>query len=209
MSRTTTLQQTLGVITAVALAIGLAGCSQNADDSSDPGSSAGPELSTTEDLTPDESANDTSTQPAADADLRTVEFPITAEDAVQIATDAAGAGFVYSIELDHDDDNSAWEWEIHVLDGTTEHELEIDAVSGDIVSHEQDSTDDTEQAVNLTDPMTYDEALELAVANVDGTLHGWNLDWDDNVLEYEFDLKQGDDDTDVSVNVETGAVRLD
>lgn len=209
MPHTITLRKTLSVVAAATLMIGLAGCGQNTEDSAGSGTSPESELSTTEDLTPEESASKLGTHPAADADLRTVSFPTTGQDAVQIASDAAGAGFVYSIELDHDDSEDRWEWEIHILDGTTEHEIEIDAGSGAIVSHEKDSTNDTEQPVDLADPMTYDTALGLAVAKVDGTLHGWKLDWDDNVREYEFDLTRDGDDIDVSVNVDTGEVTLD
>ena len=128
---------------------------------------------------------------------------------MQIATDTVGAGFVYKIELDYDSADAAWQWEIDILDGTTAHEIEIDAVSGRIVSHEQESTSDTEQRVDLADPMTYDEALQLAIGKVDGLLRGWTLEWDDGRLEYEFDLMDGNTEIEVTVDVETGQVRRD
>lgn len=209
MSRLGVSRSVAGAAATIALVGGLVGC---ASDSSGPaGPVDSPGDSGLHSASPGEPVDDAavSTQAGADADLRETHFAVTAEDAVQIATDTVGAGFVYKIELDYDSADAAWQWEIDILDGTTAHEIEIDAVSGQIVSHEQESTSDTEQRVDLADPMTYDEALQLAIGEVDGLLRGWTLEWDDGRLEYEFDLMDGNTEIEVTVDVETGQVRRD
>lgn len=194
---------------AVALAIGLAGCAPESSTPSPTASAAdtsAPSTGTSEPSAPSASA---SAATGADIDLRQTQPAISAEDAMQTAMDAVGAGFMHSIELDYDERDAAWEWEVKILDGTTDHEIEIDANSGEIVSQKKDTTDDQEKEVSLTDPMSYDEALQLATAKVDGPLHGWKLEWDDNRREYQFDLMQGANEVEVTVDADTGEVILD
>lgn len=194
---------------AVALAIGLAGCAPDSDTPTEPA----PVGSAPSSSAPMPSATDTSSAPGAtadaDVDLRETQPAVSAEDAMKTAMDAVGAGFMHSIELDYDERDAAWEWEVKILDGTTDHEIEIDANSGEIVTQKKESTDDQEKEVSLTDPMTYDEALKLATAKVDGPLRGWKLEWDDNRREYQFDLMQGTDEVEVTVDADTGEVLTD
>ncbi|WP_313679813.1 hypothetical protein [Corynebacterium stationis] len=49
----------------------------------------------------------------------------------------------------------------------TDHKISIDAANGEIVQEKFETTSDTEEAIGLEDPMTLDEAMDLAAAEVD------------------------------------------
>lgn len=146
----------------------------------------------------------------ADADLATTELPIPAEDAVQRALDASGGGDVHTVTVDHDRRNG-WEWGIEIRNGSEEHDIELSAITGEIIQHERDQDDDGEPAVDITSPMPYSEAIELALGAQDGRVSGWTLDSDDGRIQYEVDIVPAgsNGDVDVTVDVETKDVRVD
>lgn len=137
-------------------------------------------------------------------DLRAVDLPVSAEDAVATATGDAGSGFVYEIELDYSRDAQQWVYEVKILDGASDHEYAINAVTGDIAGAETDTTDDAEQEIILGDPMELSEALTLATDVVNEPLRGWTYKYDDGALVYEFDLGPPRDTVEVVVDVVTG-----
>jgi len=143
-----------------------------------------------------------------DADLATEQLPITAEKAVEIGLGAAGGGELVQIEIDHDDD--VWEWELEIVDGGRQHDLDIDATSGEVTEHDQDDDDDQDPAVDVTSPMPYAEAIEIALGKDPGRVSGWDLSSDDGRIRYTIDIdRSGGDDVEVEVDVETGEVRVD
>ncbi|MCZ4327125.1 PepSY domain-containing protein [Brachybacterium paraconglomeratum] len=143
-----------------------------------------------------------------DADLATEQLPITAEKAVEIGLGAAGGGELVQIEIDHDDD--VWEWELEIVDRGRQHDLDIDATSGEVTEHDQDDDDDQDPAVDVTSPMPYAEAIEIALGQEQGRVSGWDLSSDDGRIHYTIDIdRSGDDDVEVEVDVETGEVRVD
>lgn len=144
----------------------------------------------------------------ADADLATAELPITAEKAVEIGKQEAGGGDLVQIEIDHD--RSAWEWELElVLDGT-QHELDIDATTGEVTQHETDDDDDRDPVVDVTAPMTPQEALEIALGEEPGRVSGWELGSDDDRVQYQIEIVRPEGgDVDVEVDVDSGDVRID
>lgn len=143
-----------------------------------------------------------------DADLATEQLPITAEKAVEIGLGAAGGGELVQIEIDHDDD--VWEWELEIVDGGRQHDLDIDATSGEVTEHDQDDVDDQDPAVDVTSPMPYAEAIEIALGKEPGRVSGWDLSSDDGRIRYTIDIdRSGGDDVEVEVDVETGEVRVD
>jgi len=73
-----------------------------------------------------------------DADLATEQLPITAEKAIEIGLDTVGGGELVQIEIDHDD--VAWEWELEIVQDGRQHELDIDATSGEVTEHERRTT---------------------------------------------------------------------
>ena len=132
-----------------------------------------------------------------DADLATEQPAIGAERAVEIGLEAVGGGELVQIEIDHDDD--VWEWEL--------------ATSGEVTQHEQDDEDDDDRdpAVDVTSPMTPEEAIEIALGEEPGRVSGWDLASDDDRIRYTVDITRssGDDDVEVEVDVETGEARVD
>ncbi len=143
-----------------------------------------------------------------DADLATEQLPITAEKAVEIGLGAAGGGELVQIEIDHDDD--VWEWELETVDGGRQHDLDIDATRGEVTEHDQDDVDDQDPAVDVTSPMPYAEAIEIALGKEPGRVSGWDLSSDDGRIRYTIDIdRSGGDDVEVEVDVETGEVRVD
>lgn len=198
--------------TVALLALALAGCTDSAPEEapSETGESSPAEQSSTpeESQTTEEATGETT---PADADLREVTFAVGPEDALQSSADEVGAdGIVHQIELDHSGDRGMWIWEIQTLVDGIDHEVEINADTGEVVDHEQDPTADTEQPVDLQHPMTFDEALDLATGEVDGPLRGWKLEWDDGITAYELDIDDGSgDEVEVTVNVETRETYVD
>jgi len=195
------------------LVLALAGCSGDdepeqpattASEDADSGTSGG-ESSGTEETTGAQAG----TTPA-DADLADTQLPVSAQDALSTSADEVGSdGIVHAIELDYSDSAGAWVWSVKTLVDGTDHEVEIDADSGEVLDHEQESTDDQEQAVDLDAPMTFQDALTKAQDEVDGPVSGWKLEWDDGMTAYQLDIGSGSEEREVTVNVDTGEVTVD
>src|SRR5690625_2817721 len=217
------------VATSGVLALGAVGCGGPSDESDD-GSGGYSSTSESSDSVEgrddggasdgggmsDDGGSDDGGDSAADAgdygpgtDLRTDAPPVEAQDAVTTAQDEVGEGTLHAVELDYDEDAGAWQWDVKILDGTTDHKVVIDAVSGEVSKVEDETTDDEEQAIDLDSPMTYDEALELATAERDGELGGWKLEYDDGMTQYQFDIVSGSDEDEVTVDAESGDVTVD
>ena len=144
-----------------------------------------------------------------DADLSKESPSVAPEDAIAAAQKEAKDGTVHGIELDFDERDKAWQYEVKIINGTTDFDVEIDAENGDVVDVEKDSTDDKEKAIDLSDPMTFDEALELAQDKASGRLDGWKLESDDDRIEYQFDFDDEGEEIEVSVDVESKNVSVD
>ena len=134
---------------------------------------------------------------------------MSAEDAVSTAEEAAGQGTLHAVELDYDEDAGAWQWDVKILVDRTDHKVVIDAVSGEVVTDEQERTDDQEQPVDLEGPMSYDEASGIATEEVDGPIRSWKLEYDDGRTRYQFDIGSGDDPQEVTIDAETGQATVD
>ncbi len=202
------MRRVLAGIAAVSVAVALAGCS-NGDDN------------TTEDSPTQESAaqetngsgsddgSGSGDGTAKDVDLADHEFSTTAQDAIDIAAKEAGEGIVHAIEIEYEDDHSAWTWTVKTLVDGQDHTYEINADTGEILKSEQESTNDDEQAIDLNDPMTFDEAKDKALEKREGRIKDWKYEWDDNRKEFQFDIEQNGDSEEVTVNADTGEVTED
>ena len=216
------LPSTFAVAGAVALA--LTGCSDSGE-SADSGASTSVEAGQSESSSAaadTESSAGESSEPAgddasgegataADADLREVEFAVTAQDALDTSADEVGTeGIVHALEIDHSDSDDMWQWSVKTLVDGTDHKVTINADTGDVVAHEQESTDDQEKAIDLEDPMTQEEAQKLALKKIEGPIEGWKLEWDDGMYQYQFDIGDGQgDEQEVTVDAENGNVSVD
>ncbi len=169
---------------------------------------AEPSESTSAEQSPDSSESSGPT--AMDADLADVDFDTDAQAAIDKSTDEVGDGTVHAIELEWDDeDYDAWVWSVKTLVGTTDHKVKINADTGEILAQESDDTDDKEEAIDLTSPMTPQDAQQKALAEQDGAIRSWKLEFDDGRRTYEFDIGDIDNTTEVTVDVDSGEVTLD
>lgn len=203
------MRRVLVGIAAVSVAAVLAGCSGGDDATEDsPTQPAGAEA-TSEDTGGDTSGADSGDGTPKDADLATHEFATSAQDAIDTATQEAGEGTVHAIEIDWEDDHNAWIWTVKTLVDGTDHEVDINADTGEVVKTEEDSTDDKEKAIDLNDPMTFEEARDKALEVREGRITEWKYEWDDNRPEFEFDIEKDGNSEDVVVNAETGEAKED
>ncbi|MPV49024.1 peptidase [Pseudactinotalea sp. HY160] len=213
-------------VVAAAAVLALAGCSDPSGDgsptdttqtaSATPGQSpessdaTEPATGASDDATGDASGGSSTDATGRDVDLATTEFSVSAQAALDTSREEIGAdGIVHGIELDYSSSRGAWIWEVNTLVDGTDHEVDINADTGEVVDHEQDSTDDKEEAIDLNDPMTFEQALDLAHRKVEGPVRSWKLEWDDGVRAYQFDIGDLHNDQEVTVNVETSAVTVD
>lgn len=127
---------------------------------------------------------------------------------MRIATEAAGGGDLVQIDIDHED--GSWQWEVELAADTVRHDVTVDATTGDVVEQEQDDEDEQDPIVDVTTPLAWQDALDLAVQEVPGAVSGWVLDSDDGVIAYEIDIEREDGgDVDVLVEVESSQVTVD
>ena len=227
-----TNRMALGTVAGLAaLTLGLAGCggsdsgsgsdedqnSPAASESAPAGSAEDDDQSAATDDDKDDQDDDKTTSAqgssgqglSADADLAEDSPAISAEDAIKKAKERVGGGTVHSIELDWDDKDEAWQYDVSVLDGKSDHDVDIDAETGKVVSEDTDDADDKEQAIDLNDPMTFDDALKRAQKKSDGKLVSWKLEFDDDKQEYQFDFEKDGEDTEVTVDTESKRVSVD
>ncbi len=206
-------------VAAAVLTAGLASCGNDDDpaDSASPSTSSSAETEATPAATPSVSAAPDAGGPAVtldrNADLRTDQLAVGPQEAIDTATSEVGpGGIVHAIEVDWSRRHSTWTWEVKVLKDGTDHEVEIDASTGEVVDREQERTNDTEKSIDPDTPLPFAEALRLATDQVDGPLKGWKLEWDDGRREYQFDIadpSRSGDDTEVTVDVATKRVTVD
>ena len=168
------------------------------------------EVSETPETSPSASMSTTGDPTGEDVDLATQTFEILPQDAMDKAIEKAGGGFVHSIELDWSRYHDAWVYELDVLVGTMDHDVDINADTGEVLELERDDTDDVEEAISLDSPMTWETARDTALDAVQGRITSWKLEYDDDYTAYEFDIKDSSgDEIEVEINVETGKVVID
>src|SRR5699024_11669808 len=149
MSRTYVSHKAIGVATVSALAFGLASCGDSGESNSEVSAPTTVESQPAED----------------DLDLRSQELPTSPQQAVDIATERVGqGGSVHAVELDYSDSVAGYVWTVKILREGTDHKVSVDAVNGEILKEKSETTSDTEEAISLEDPMTLDEAIDLATA---------------------------------------------
>ena len=203
---------------ALTLSLTLAGCSNSGDETEQAPTSGDPVPTQSEDSgsagsSPDDTTAQSAPTGASDlpeaADLSSASPQVTPDEAIAVAQKEAGNGTVPAIELDYDRRDGAWQYEVKILKDRTDFDIDVDAQSGKIAKTEQDTTDDSEQAIDLTDPLPFDEALNRASEQGKGRLTSWKLESDDDRIEYQFDYDDAGTESEVTVDVETKKVTVD
>lgn len=169
------------------------------------------EAPTTDDDTTTETSSVTDdTGVVDDSNTDTGEI-LSLQDAVDIYMREYPEAQIHNV--DFDEDSGKWSYEMKGVFENREYDIEIDAVSGDIIDVEEDDHDDAEhtddEVLTFDNLITPTEAVEIAKTALadDSELEGWELDADDdhnNRAKYDIEF-QGHD-RDVSVDAETGEV---
>lgn len=208
------------------LALGLlAGCSQS--DSPAPQSNATVSAEATEapattpapETEEQQAAPSTSSAPAKNkkkasgpdehADLAATPVKLKPTEAIDVAQGEVGKGTVHEISLEFKHRHDAWVYEVELQRGTDDYEIKLDAMTGEILDVDRDSTHKHKHAIDPTKPLSYDDALALAKQKADGRLSEWSLEFDDGSTHYEFEFGDEPNKQEVVVNADTKRAYLD
>lgn len=124
------------------------------------------------------------------------------------AVDAASENFdgeLVEVELDNEDDQ--WIYKVDMESESEEYEVRLSVDDLSVVDEQKENDDDfdTDEHFSYGDAIPAEEAVQTAMDETNGELEGWTLAKDDGQLEYEVDMKNGDNgDADVTINAESG-----
>lgn len=131
------------------------------------------------------------------------EFKISLDDAVKKFKDEFKVEGIEISSVELDKDNEKYAYDITGFNGNDEYEAKVDAESGEILSKEQDSEDDSdnEKAIDFAKVKDAKEAIDKALENNKGFVKSYELDVnDEGKTIYEIDVVGGDD---VELDAET------
>lgn len=221
----TTTRRSLSAAFALTLALGLGACGDT-DTTTDgvtadsPAGAGAAEEETTSEETGDADATDTGDAAASDTgdaaasgsggaadttDPGAAEASdVNASALAAIATAQSETGGV-AYEIDDQDDDNSWEVDVRVDDRSIEVTV---AADGTVIDTENDDLDSDDRAGLDAATITLEQAIEIALAEVGGTLDDAELEEDDGVHYWEVtldDTSRGDD-VEVKVDVTTGEI---
>lgn len=187
----------------IAVVLAVAGCGDGSDESTpdapatqeptDPGDDG-----STTDPTTDPTTGETPTD-----DDATASGDITQAGLRAIATaEAEVGGTAFAID-DEDDDQT---WEVDVAAGDRQVEVEVSADGTQVTGTDDDDLDDDDRAGLQQAQIGIGDAIQTAVAEVDGTLDDAELTEDDGQFAWEVSVDTSDDDIEVHVDITTGDV---
>ncbi|GGB47177.1 PepSY domain-containing protein [Fictibacillus barbaricus] len=143
---------------------------------------------------------------------------ISEKQAEDIALQRTNGGSVNELEFDRDDQKDKYEIEVH-KDGKS-YDLDILAGSGKITKFEEDRDDDLDEsdiddkddedrddqvdAANMK--ISTEQAQNIALKQVPGTVTKIELDEEDGQYFYEIEINKDKQETDVDVDAMTGTV---
>lgn len=131
------------------------------------------------------------------------EFKISLDDAVKKFKDEFKVEGIEISSVELDKDNEKYAYDITGFNGNDEYEAKVDAESGEILSKEQDSEDDSndQKAIDFAKVKDAKEAIDKALENNKGFVKSYELDVnDEGKIVYEIDIVGGDD---VELDAET------
>ncbi|CAM2909748.1 PepSY domain-containing protein [Salinicoccus roseus] len=126
------------------------------------------------------------------------------------AVDAASENFDGElVEVELDDEDNQWIYKVDMESESEEYEVKLSVDDLSVVEEQTESDDDfdTDEHFSYGDAVPAEEAVQTAMDETNGELEGWTLDRDDGQLQYEVDMKNGDNgDSDVTINAENGEI---
>ena len=132
---------------------------------------------------------------------------ISIDEARQLALQAVD-GEIVNIELEKDEYFPSYE--IKMQKGNTFLELEINARTGNIVSIETEAEEEEEldpkEIFKLGGRVTEEEAKQIALNLVPGTVIDFEAEREGGLLLYGVTIKTGSDHVEIEVNAETGEI---
>lgn len=129
-----------------------------------------------------------------------------AEEAVAAASENFDGELV---EVELDDEDNQWIYKVDMESESEEYEVKLSVDDLSVVEEQTESNDDfdTDEHFSYGDAVPAEEAVQTAMDETNGELEGWTLDRDDGQLQYEVDMKNGDnEDSDVTINAENGEI---
>lgn len=179
----------------IAVVLAVAGCGDGSDEST-------PDAPATQEPT-DPGDDGSTTDPTPTDDDATASGDITQAGLRAIATaEAEVGGTAFAID-DEDDDQT---WEVDVAAGDRQVEVEVSADGTQVTGTDDDDLDDDDRAGLQQAQVEIGDAIQTAVAEVDGTLDDAELTEDDGQFAWEVSVDTSDDDIEVHVDITTGDV---
>ncbi|CAH0304704.1 hypothetical protein SRABI96_04734 [Peribacillus sp. Bi96] len=130
---------------------------------------------------------------------------LSEDEAVKMISEKLG-GEVTQFEKDWDQPMT-YEMTVKTKEGYQD--VDVDAEKGEILSQEMEDDDEeemsTQQAVE-TAKISSDQAEKIALKKVDGQITDVELDSENGILVYEFEINQGKKEYDVVVDASTGEI---
>lgn len=128
------------------------------------------------------------------------------EVALKHAGVSASSATFAKAKLDWDDGRMKYEVEFYA--NNTEYDYEIDAVSGAVLSYDQEGHGTTGGSTSTSNLITEAKAKEIALAKAPSgaTVVKCKLDFDDGRYVYEVEMRSGRTEYDCEINASTGAV---
>ena len=144
---------------------------------------------------------------------------ITKEKAIEIALARIGSKATLD-EIEFEKDDNPPKYEIEMYDDKYEYEIEIHAITGDIIDYEKDSHDDhddykdddddykTNNPVMNVRYITKEKAIEIALARIGSkaVLDEIEFEQDDNPPKYEIEMYDDKYEYEIEIHAITGAV---
>ena len=126
---------------------------------------------------------------------------LTAKDALEIAQKEF-SGTV--IEIERDKNNGRIVYEVEVVSETEKSEMEIDAMSGKVISIKIKQSNDKGKYTNVSLSMA--DALEIALLQYNGVVLEGELDTNNGGYVYEFEIERNGIEAEIEIDGTTGKI---
>lgn len=133
------------------------------------------------------------------------EFKISLDDAIKKFKDTFTENGIEVEAVEFGEDDGKYGYKIQGFKGNKEYELSLDADSGEVLSQESDTDEDSQNdmAIDFSKIIKPEDAIKKAKENNKGYVESWDLDYDNGKLVYEVDVQDGDD---VQLDASTGDI---